>query len=67
MIAAGSDLALVCSGDLADTEAVAAAVPQLGGAALARFERARAVFGQQQPFDVAEAEAGLAQALRAHA
>ena len=31
-IAAGSDLALVCSGDLADTEAVAAVVPQLEGA-----------------------------------
>ena len=67
VIAAGSDLALVCSGDLADTEAVAAVVPQLGGAALGRFERARAVFGQQEPFDVAQAEAGLERALRTHA
>ncbi len=67
VIAAGSDLALVCSGDLADTEAAAAAVPQLEGVALARFERARAVFGQQQPFDIAQAEAGLALALRTHA
>jgi beta-N-acetylhexosaminidase len=67
VIAAGSDLALVCSGNLEDTEAAAAAVPQLKGVALARFERARAVFRQQQPFDIAQAEAGLALALRTHA
>jgi beta-N-acetylhexosaminidase len=67
VIAAGSDVALLCSGVLAETEAVAAAVPALKGRALERYERARAVFGQQQPFDVAEAEAGLAQALRAYA
>jgi beta-N-acetylhexosaminidase len=64
---AGSDLALVCSGDCRDTEAVAAAVPALAGPALARFERACAVFRQQQPLDVAEAEQGLARALRASA
>ena len=59
VIAAGSDVALLCSGDLAETEAVAAVVPALEGArTLQRFERACAVFGQQQPFDVAEAEAG---------
>jgi beta-N-acetylhexosaminidase len=63
-IAAGSDLALLCSGNLAETESVAAAVPQLDGAALARYRRAFAVFGQQQPFDVSRAEAGLAEALR---
>jgi beta-N-acetylhexosaminidase len=67
VIAAGSDVALLCSGDLGDTEAVAAVVPALEGRSLARYERARAVFGQQQPFDIAEAEAGLALALRAHA
>jgi beta-N-acetylhexosaminidase len=67
VIAAGSDVALLCSGDLAETEAVAAAVPALAGRALARYQRACAVFGQQQPFDVAEAEAGLALALRAFA
>ncbi len=65
VIAAGSDIALLCSGDLDDTLAVAAVVPALQGRALARYERARAVFGQQHPFDVAEAEAGLALALRA--
>jgi beta-N-acetylhexosaminidase len=65
VLAAGCDLALVCSGDIADTEAVAAVAPQLEGAALARFERARAVIGREQHFDVAEAESCLAQALRA--
>ncbi|HET7155426.1 MAG TPA: beta-N-acetylhexosaminidase [Hyphomicrobiaceae bacterium] len=67
VIAAGSDVALVCSGDLADSEAVAAVVPKLESVARDRFERARAVFRQQQPFDVAQAEAGLALALRAQA
>ena len=67
VIAAGSDLALVCSGDLADSEAVAAVVPKLEFVARDRFERARAVFRQQQPFDVAQAEAGLALALRSRA
>jgi beta-N-acetylhexosaminidase len=65
VLAAGCDLALVCSGNLADTEAVAAVVPQLGGAALARFERARATIDRRQSFDIAEAEGCLAQALRA--
>jgi beta-N-acetylhexosaminidase len=65
VIAAGSDVALLCSGDLAETEAVAAVVPQLQGRGLERYRRACAVFGQQRPFDVAEAEAGLALALRA--
>lgn len=67
VIAAGSDVALVCSGELADTEAAAAAVPRLEGRSLARFERARAVLRQQQSFDMAKAEAGLARALRAQA
>ena len=67
VIAAGSDVALVCSGDLADSEAVAAVVPKLESVARDRFERARAVFRQQQPFDVAQAEAGLALALRTQA
>jgi beta-N-acetylhexosaminidase len=65
VLAAGCDLALVCSGDIADTVAVAAVAPPLQGAALARFERARAVIGRGQSFDVAEAESCLAQALRA--
>jgi beta-N-acetylhexosaminidase len=64
-IAAGSDLALVCSGDAADTEAVAGVAPRLTGASLTRFERACATFAQQRPLDTAEAEACLARALRA--
>jgi beta-N-acetylhexosaminidase len=53
VMAAGCDLALVCSGDPADTEAVAAAVPQLSGMALGRLERARALIGRPQPIDIA--------------
>jgi beta-N-acetylhexosaminidase len=67
VLAAGCDVALVCSGDLADTEAAAAVAPPLSGAALDRYERACAVLRRQQPFDVAEAEVCLAQALRAQA
>jgi len=67
VLAAGSDLALACSGDLADTEAVAAVAPPLAGASRRRFERACATFKQQQAFDIAEAESCLAQALRAQA
>ena len=65
VIAAGSDLASLCSGNLSETEAVAGAVPKLDGAALARYRRACAVFGQQQAFDVGEAQACLAEVLRA--
>jgi beta-N-acetylhexosaminidase len=64
VIAAGSDLALLCSGNLSETESVAAVVPKLDGPALARYRQACAVFGQQQPFDVAEAQACLAEVLR---
>jgi len=67
VIAAGSDIALVCSGEIADTEAVAGAVPRLDGPAQARFARAGAVLRQQAAFDVAEAEAGLQRALHATA
>jgi beta-N-acetylhexosaminidase len=65
VLAAGCDLALACSGDLADTEAVAAVAPRLDGPALARYERARAIVARRQSFDIAEAESCLAQALRA--
>lgn len=67
VLRAGSDLALLCSGDSAETESVAGVAPALDGASRQRFERACAVFGQQRPFDVAEAEAGLADILRASA
>jgi beta-N-acetylhexosaminidase len=64
VIGAGSDLALVCSGELYDTEAAAEAVPQLAGASLQRFQRACAIFRQQEPFDLAEARSSLEHALR---
>lgn len=65
VLAAGSDLALLCSGDPAEAESVAAVVPKLAGEALRRYDRARAVFRQQPAdFDVAEAEACVAAALR---
>ena len=65
VIEAGSDVALVCSGNIEDTRAAATAVPSLQGRSLERFERARAVLRQQRPFDVAKAETGLALALSA--
>ena len=64
VLAAGSDLALVCSGDIAETESVAGVVPPLQGHAQARFANACAVFRQQNTFDVAEAEACLGEVLR---
>jgi beta-N-acetylhexosaminidase len=67
VLAAGCDVALVCSGNLADTEAAAAEAPPLGGAALARYRRACAIMQHQQSLDVADAENCLAQALRAEA
>lgn len=67
VIRAGSDLALVCSGEIADTEAVAEAVPSLAGTSLRRFQRACGIFEQQEPFDVAEARSSLERALRVRA
>ena len=67
VLAAGCDVALVCSGDLADTEAAAAAAPPLGGAALERYKRACAILRRPQALDVADAEKSLAQALRVEA
>jgi beta-N-acetylhexosaminidase len=58
---AGCDLALACNGTLKEIEGVASVAPPLRGAARDRFERARAVFRQQQPFEIAEAEACLAE------
>ena len=67
VLAAGSDVVLACNGGLAESEAVAGVAPWLHGAALARYERARAVLRQQQPFEPAEAEACLAEVMRAAA
>ena len=67
VLAAGSDVVLACNGGLPESESVAAVAPRLQGTALARYERARAVLRQQQPFEVAEAEACLAEVLHAAA
>jgi beta-N-acetylhexosaminidase len=67
VLAAGSDVVLACNGGLPESEGVAAVAPRLQGIALARYERARAVLRQQQPFEVAEAEACLAEVLHAAA
>jgi beta-N-acetylhexosaminidase len=64
VLASGTDVVLACNGGLAESEAVASVTPQLQGAALARFEKARQVLRQQQPFETAEAEARLAEVLR---
>ncbi len=64
VIAAGSDLALHCNGDLGEMREVAAASPVLGGRALERFARALAVArAPRQSFDIAEAEAVTARLL----
>lgn len=53
VLAAGSDLALHCSGEFAEIEAVAGAVPMLAGRARARFEAALGVArAVPAPFDV---------------
>lgn len=64
--AAGNDLALHCSGNLPEMREAAAAVPTLEGRAFERFEACLAIAGARpSTFDVAEAEAGLATAMRA--
>ncbi len=60
VIRAGSDVALHCSGDLAEMDAAASGVPALAGLALARFQAAVAVTRSRQPLDVGAAEAALA-------
>jgi beta-N-acetylhexosaminidase len=53
VIAAGSDLALHCNGDLAEMRAVAAGVPALAGDALRRFESAARIADEAATFDLA--------------
>jgi beta-N-acetylhexosaminidase len=60
VIAAGSDLALHCNGDLAEMQGAATGSPVLDGRARERFEAALAVLNQHKPYDVAGAEAHLA-------
>jgi beta-N-acetylhexosaminidase len=65
VLKAGSDVVLACNGGLPESASVAGVAPALHGAALARYARARAVLQHQEPFDVAVAEASLAEVLRA--
>ena len=60
VIRAGSDVALHCNGDMIEMRAAAEGVPQLTGAALARFASAFAVTRKQEPFDMDIAVAHLA-------
>ncbi|MFM9940949.1 MAG: beta-N-acetylhexosaminidase [Hyphomicrobiaceae bacterium] len=64
VLAAGSDLALHCNGDLAEMREVAAASPVLSGRASQRFARALAVAqAPRSAFNLAEAEAATARLL----
>lgn len=67
VIAAGSDLALHCNGNLAEMREVVEGVPVLAGEALRRLERARGAIGSAGTLDIAEAEAALDLALAAMA
>lgn len=60
VIAAGSDVALHCNGDLTEMRAAAEGAPVLQGAAKLRFDRAFAVTRKRQPHDSDEAERLLA-------
>ncbi len=59
VIAAGSDVALHCNGELDEMTAAAAGVSTLADKALARFEAACAVTKTSQAFDQARSEAAL--------
>lgn len=63
VVAAGSDLALHCNGDLNEMADAAAGAGNLDGRPKARFEAAVNVTQAMQPFDLAAAEAQLAQVL----
>jgi len=55
VVEAGCDVALHCSGELADMREVASAVPPLAGDSAERFARAYAELGEPQAFDAAQA------------
>jgi beta-N-acetylhexosaminidase len=63
VVAAGSDVVLHCSGDLAEMQAAAAGSPPLEGRAMQRFAAAINVSKAKRPFDSAAAEAQLASLL----
>jgi beta-N-acetylhexosaminidase len=49
VIEAGCDVALHCSGDMAEMEAVASAIPAMTPASVGRLERAMATIATQVP------------------
>lgn len=63
VIAAGSDVALHCNGDLVEMRAAASGVPALTGDALRRFKAALAILDSFEPFDQIAAESVLADVL----
>jgi beta-N-acetylhexosaminidase len=67
VIAAGSDVALHCNGDLSEMQPAAAGVPALSGRSRERFSAALAVMTKAQPFDSVAAEAVLGGVLTAAA
>ncbi len=60
VIAAGSDVALHCSGDVAEMIEAADGVPVLSGRSHERFGSALHIVASSTPFDIAAAEASLA-------
>lgn len=64
VLAAGCDVALHCSGDLKEMEAVASVAPALTGEAARRFLQAVSRLCEACPFDEDRAEALLGEALR---
>lgn len=67
VIAAGSDVALHCNGNLREMEEVAAGVPRLADDALRRFQAAARVFARCEACDLAAAEGALARMMTLHA
>lgn len=63
VLAAGSDIALHCNGNLAEMVQIASVAPPLAGQALQRFEAALAVTKTHQPVDIALGEAAIAEGL----
>jgi beta-N-acetylhexosaminidase len=63
VMVAGCDLALHCSGILAEMEEALAALPALSAKAADRLDHAFSLTGKASDFDVADAEALLAKAL----
>lgn len=65
VIAAGCDMALHCSGALAEMEEVAGVAPELAGMALERFAAAMAVTAHSRPYDAERASRLLVEAAAA--